>query len=289
MTDIVDNNYTSCEQAVAAAVALSGTTSGCRYTFRPCCGTDTLNHYDEFSTQGVAIFGSHIITSSLYNLVDTNGYASGVSICSSKDDYDNTVSIDNNELSNFDIYEIDEQCGEGRCSRCASTVTPCDDSNVKITWVYTPQSGYDYSIGNVFSGSNINGYTTTTSYTLGISCVKIVTPSLPTEGTMYTVTDVAGSGYGTHIPMLAQACGCRSGVRVKNGYADGATMGGTSVTYSWSPCGQSSTTTYTLFAGNGVSTFYDIPGCIDFDSLTWSPVSSLSGIINDGDCCNAPT
>src|SRR6056300_1226179 len=41
ITDVV-GDFSTCEQAVSYAVYLSGTTSGCRYTFSACCGVDSL-------------------------------------------------------------------------------------------------------------------------------------------------------------------------------------------------------------------------------------------------------
>ena len=88
--------------------------------------------------------------------------------------------------------------------------------------------------------------------------------------------------------MQTQACGCRSGVQVKNGFADGGAMGGgTSVTYTWNQCGSVVLQTHVLNPGDGVTSLYDIPGCIDLDSLSWSPTGPNTGIVLPGDCCNA--
>ena len=190
-------------------------------------------------------------------------------------------------MNDYDTQVTSNACDDNRCSRCAASVEPCDDAGVIITWIYNPQAGFDYSVGNVFSGSNINGYTTSTSYNVGISCVKIVTTATATEGTMTTVSNGSGQENGTHISMLTQACGCRSGVKVKNSYADGSAMGGgTSVTYNWNQCNSVTLQTHVLNAGDGVTNLYDIPGCIDLDSLSWTPTGSNSGIVTSGDCCN---
>ena len=283
----VSGPYASCEIAVAAAVAINGNSSGCRYTFKPCCDVvGSPSYVAPFSTQGV-VFSSfgHIINIG-HGLIDSSG---DPDICVSSFNYDNTVTIDNSQVSDYDTQIADNACDDSRCSRCVASVEPCDDSGVVISWVYNPQTGVDYSTGNVFSGSNINGYTTSSSYNVGISCVKVVTGTV-TEGTMYTVSDGSGQQFGTHTSVQAQACGCRDGVRVKNGYADGGLMGGgTSVTYQWTLCGSSTIITYVLAAGNGVTTLYDIPGCIDNSSLQWTPTGANSGIQLPGDCCNGAT
>ena len=284
----VQGPYSTCENAVAAAVAINGTTSGCRYTFKPCCDVvGSVSYVAPFSTQGVSFSAGHIISNG-YGLIDT---ISEPDICVTSFDYDNTVTIDNTQVSDYNSEINDNNaCDDNRCSRCVASVEPCDDAGVVITWIYNPQAGYNYNVGSVFSGSNINGYTTTTSYNVGISCVKIVTTATATEGIMTTVSDGSGQDNGTHISMQTAACGCNSGVRVRNSFADGGAMGGgTSVTYTWNLCGGSTLQTHVLAAGNGVSTLYDIPGCIDMDSLSWTPTGSNSGISLPGDCCNGST
>ena len=279
--------YASCEAAVSAAVTANGTTSGCRYTFKPCCDVVGSPLYvAPFSTQGV-VFSSfgHIINIG-HGLIDTT---EDPDICVSSFVYDNNVTIDNNQVTDYNTQIAGNGCDDSRCSRCAALVEPCDDAGVIIRWIYNPQTGVDYSTGNVFSGSNINGYTTSSSYNVGISCVKVVTGTV-TEGTMYTVSDGSGQQFGTHTSVPAQACGCRDGVKVKNSYADGGPMGGgTSVTYQWTLCGQSTIITYVLNAGDGVTTLYDIPGCIDNSTLTWTPDTTNSGITVPGDCCQGAT
>ena len=283
-TDVL-GPYTSCGNAVAAAVSINGTTSGCRYTFKPCCDVvGSVSYVAPFSTQGVSFSTGHIISNG-HGLIDTT---SEPDICVSSFDYDNTVTIDNTQVSDYNTQVTSNACDDNRCSRCVASVEPCDDAGVIITWIYNPQAGFDYSVGNVFSGSNINGYTTTTSYNVGISCVKIVTTATATEGTMITASDGSGQENGTHTSMQTQACGCRSGVQVKNGFADGGAMGGgTSVTYTWNQCGSVVLQTHVLNPGDGVTSLYDIPGCIDLDSLSWSPTGPNTGIVLPGDCCNA--
>ena len=52
----VSGPYASCEIAVAAAVAINGTSSGCRYTFKPCCDVvGSPSYVAPFSTQGACI------------------------------------------------------------------------------------------------------------------------------------------------------------------------------------------------------------------------------------------
>ena len=277
--------YASCEAAVSAAVTANGTTSGCRYTFKPCCDVvGSASYVAPFSTQGV-VFSSfgHIINIG-HGLIDTTA---DPDICVSSFDYDNNVTIDNTQLSDYDTQLTSNACDDNRCSRCVASVEPCDDAGVIITWIYNPQAGFDYSVGNVFSGSNINGYTTSTSYDVGISCVKIVTTATATEGTMTTVSDGSGQENGTHLSVQSQSCGCRSGLVVKNTYGDaGAMGGGTDITYEWTSCGQSTVISHTLEAGDLVQTFYTIPGCVELSSITFTP-SVGGGISDEGDCCQA--
>jgi len=284
-TDVSDP-YASCEIAVAAAVTIIGTSSGCRYTFKPCCDVvGSPSYVAPFSTQG-ALFSSfgHIINIG-HGLIDTT---EDPEICVSSFNYDNTVTIDNTQLSGWNTQVANNACDDNRCNRCVASVEPCDDSGVVISWIYNPQTGVDYSTGNVFSGSNINGYTTSSSYNVGISCVKVVTGTV-TDGTMYTVSDGSGQQNGTHLSVQTQSCGCRSGLVVKNTYGDaGAMGGGTDITYQWTLCGESTVISHVLEAGDLVQTFYTIPGCVELSSITFTP-SAGGGISDEGDCCQAAT
>ena len=47
----------------------------------------------------------------------------------------------------------------------------------------------------------------------------------------------------------------------------------------WNQCGSSTVQTHVLTAGDGVTSLYDIPSCIDLDSLSWSPTGSDTGIV----------
>jgi len=201
-------------------------------------------------------------------------------------DYDNTVTIDNGQLSSYDTIVTGDECGTNRCARCVLSVTPCSDPTTIINWVYTPQAGVDYSIGEIFSGSNINGYVTQTGYEVTGHCLTIIDSTLSTEGTMYTVTDVAISNpwYGTYVSTTTcnslDCCDCRQNVRVRNSYADGTT----SITYTWINC-DGSAGLYVLNSNSGTSTLYTIPQCIEYATLSRSPNNGFGGVTNTGTCC----
>jgi hypothetical protein len=286
ITDVSSTSYNSCEDAVSAAVSLYGNTSGCRYTFRPCCDS-MIESYDDFSTQG-PVLGNYVLSQPTV-LVDTNGYSLGVNICSSLFEYDNTVTIDNSVLNNFNVIDQTQTCGGNRCSRCVAKVSPCSDPTTVISWVYTPQAGFAYDVGDVYLGSNINGYTTNTNYTVDVSCVQIVDyTQTVNEGTMYTVTDVVTTSpyYGTQTYMI-NGCDCRTGVIVENSYGNSTGRGdGTNILYLWHNC-NGTLQTHQLNAGQGEVTYYTIPGCIDITTLTWSSTFDPgAGIDYEGDCCN---
>jgi len=237
------------------------------------------------------VLGNYILSQPTV-LVDTNGYNNQVNICSSLHDYDDTVTIDNSVLNNFDTLAQTEDCGDTRCSRCVATVSPCNDLSTYISWVYTPQAGFTYDVGDVYYGSNINGYITNTNYTVDISCVVIVSSTTANEGTMYTVTDVDTTNpyYGTQTEMT-NGCDCRTGVIVENSYGNSTGRGdGTNILYSWYNCNGTTLQTHQLNAGQSVVTYYTIPGCIDITTLTWSStLDPGAGIDNEGDCCNGAT
>jgi hypothetical protein len=276
--------YNSCEDAISNAVSTYGSTSGCRYTFSACCSSNSITYTNPFSIQGIsALTGNHILTSPL-SLIDTNtNYAN---TCVSLFDYNESVTIDNSKLTPFDIVSDEDNCGDGRCSRCAVYVSPCSDASKIILWIYTPQSGIDYSVGQVIYGSNIDGYITNTNYTVNGSCVTIVNASFPNSGVMYTVDDISNTSpdYGTNTSESncdsLDCCECREDVRVRNSYADGTT----SITYTWTNCNGTSGS-YVLNSVSGVSTTYTIPNCIEYSTLSRTPNNSFGGVINIGTCC----
>jgi hypothetical protein len=213
ITDIV-GLFATCEQAVGYAVTnVSGTTSGCRYTFSACCGVDSIVYVDSFSIQGAnpssyAVIGSWILNAP-YSIVDTSGI---INVCVSLNDYNSSVTIDNTELTNYSLVDIGYNCGQNRCSRCAYLVEPCSDPGTYLKWVVNPNNSYDYEIGDVFSGSNINGYqVSSSSYEITGHCLSIVdnTSTPIVGGAVFTVNEGYNPGdqeYGTHT-IIGTGCG----------------------------------------------------------------------------------
>ena len=213
ITDVV-GDFSTCEQAVGYAVTnVSGQTSGCRYTFSACCGVDSIVYVDSFSIQGAnpssyAVIDSWILNAP-YTIVDTSGI---INVCVSLNDYNSSVTIDNTELTNYSLVDIGYNCGQNRCSRCMYIVEPCSDPGTYLKWVINPNNSYDYEIGDVFSGSNINGYQVTSStYEITGNCLNIVSnTSTPiVGGAVFTVNEGYNPGdqeYGTHT-IIGTGCG----------------------------------------------------------------------------------
>jgi len=212
ITDVV-GDFSTCEQAVSYAVGLSGTTSGCRYTFSACCGVDSLVYVDPFSIQGanpssyVAI--NSWILNAPYTIIDASGI---VNACVTLNDFNSSISIDNTELTSYTIIDDGYECGENRCSRCMYVVEPCSDPGTYLRWIINPNSSYDYEVGDVFSGSNINGYQVSSStYEITGHCLTIVdnTSTPIVGGSVHTVNEGYNPGdqqYGTHTVIGGNGC-----------------------------------------------------------------------------------
>lgn len=212
ITDVV-GDFSTCEQAISYAVYLSGTTSGCRYTFSACCGVDSLVYVDPFSIQGAnpssyAVINSWILNAP-YTIINTSGI---INECVTLNDFNSSISIDNTELTNYNLIDDGYECGENRCSRCMYVVEPCSDPGTYLRWVINPNSSYDYEVGDVFSGSNINGYQVSSStYEITGHCLTIVdnTSTPIVGGAVYTVNEGFSPGsqqYGTHTSIGSNGC-----------------------------------------------------------------------------------
>ena len=74
---------------------------------------------------------------------------------------------------------------------------------------------------------------------------------------------------------------------VENGYQNAAVMGGTNVFTNWTTS-EGEHDNYSLGAGNGINTYYTIPGCVRFNTVTWPGkglVGNLGQITDEGTCC----
>jgi hypothetical protein len=201
----VSGSYASCEAAVTA----NGTTSGCRYTFSGCCPNDSVTYTEPFSIQGVnpstTILPSYILpTTTNWGIANTSVSPER---CAIKYDYNSSVSIDNSRIvsDGYDLVTTDA-CGTGRCLRCVYVVSPCSDPSESFNLTVTSGDLVGSSVGDVFSGSNINGNTTLDggTYTVTGSCVSILdsstTPTL--SGSLLNASDA-----GEAISEISSGCG----------------------------------------------------------------------------------
>jgi len=198
-TDVL-GPYASCEAAVSAAVAINGNTSGCRYTFSGCCPDDSLTYIEPFSIQGVnpntTILPSYILPNNSYGLVNTNA---DPEVCAIKYDYNSSVSFNNSRIvsDGYDLQGTNQVCATGRCERCVYVVEPCSDTGNYFNLTVTSGDLLGATVGDVFSGSNINGYSSLNggTYTVTGSCVSIVdsttTPTI--TGSLLCASDAGNS------------------------------------------------------------------------------------------------
>jgi len=208
--------YASCEAAVSAAVAINGTTSGCRYTFSGCCPNESVTYNEPFSIQGVnpntTILPSYILpTTSNWGIANTSA---SPELCAVKYDYNSNVSFDNSRIVS-DGYNLitTDACGTGRCVRCVYVVEPCSDSGNYFNLIVTSGDLLGATVGDVFSGSNINGNTTLNggTYTVTGSCVSIVDSTTPTtlSGSIINASDAGHaitSVSGCNAPLSCPEC-----------------------------------------------------------------------------------
>jgi hypothetical protein len=262
--------YASCEAAVSAAVAINGTTSGCRYTFSGCCPDESLSYIEPFSIQGVnpntTILPSYILpTTTNWGLANTNV---SPDICAIKYDYNSSVTINNPRVvsDGYNLISTDA-CGIGRCLRCVYVVEPCSDSGNYFNLIVTSGDLLGATVGDVFNGSNINGNTTLNggAYTVTGSCVSIVdsttTPTL--SGSILNASDV-----GDAITEVSSGCGspltcaeCAKNFTLSN-------FNGTSQTISYTKCDNTSGSITVPSGGMGAPGQIGVADCVRMSTFT---------------------
>jgi hypothetical protein len=212
----VQGPYSTCENAVSAAVSAHGTSSGCRYTFSGCCPNESVTYIEPFSIQGVnpntTILPSYILPNNSYGLVNTN---TDPEICAIKYDYNSSVSFNNSRIvsDGYNLQGTNQVCATGRCERCVYVVEPCSDTGNYFNLIVTSGDLLGATVGDVFSGSNINGNTTLNggTYTVTGSCVSIVDSTTPTTLTN-SIINASDAGYaitsvsGCNAPLSCPEC-----------------------------------------------------------------------------------
>ena len=135
--------------------------------------------------------------------------------CAIKYDYNSSVSFDNSRIvsDGYDLVSTDA-CGTGRCLRCVYVASPCSDSSESFNLIVTSGDLLGVSIGDVYSGSSINGNTTLNggTYTITGSCVSILdsstTPTL--SGSILNASDAGNSitevSSGCNSPLTCAEC-----------------------------------------------------------------------------------